>query len=59
MPRMSNPIQSQKMFAATDRAGERDIQLRVAMQAKQSEDRTGGPAHDVELLVCGDQLVRK
>src|SRR5215472_9439800 len=47
------------MVAATDRAGERDIRLRIAMQAKQSEDRAGGPAHHVELFVRGNQLVRK
>ena len=59
MARMTDPILSQKMLAATDRASERDIRLRIAMQAKQSEDRAGGSAHDVKLLVCGDQLVRK
>jgi hypothetical protein len=47
------------MLAATDRAAERIVRLRIAVQTQQREDRAGGPAHDVKLLVRCDQFVRK
>ena len=47
------------MLAACDGTVQRVARSGIAINSQQSQDRTGTPTHDVELLVGSNQLIGK